>query len=236
MLVTTFAQWRSVVFMLSVLVAGPALATDGPSLDVQIRGACPAASVWLKNYGAKHEAALKHASKQTPGEPALRTRLLALAARDQEARNRIDAEGQNYSQASLKNVLSVDAADLVELRAIIKQFGFPTRAQVGDDGVRAAFILVQHADTDRALQASVLKHVLGSGSELMDPDEAAMLFDRVALASGKPQRYGSQLAMTNGKLTPRLPVEDISTIDARRTSVGLMPLADYVCMVNALQP
>lgn len=57
--------------------------------------------------------------------------------------------------------------------------------------------------------------------------DLAYLFDRVRVAEGQPQRYGTQFTITNGQLEPA-PLEDPANVDERRASVGLMPLAEYV--------
>jgi hypothetical protein len=55
----------------------------------------------------------------------------------------------------------------------------------------------------------------------------ALLYDRTALADGRPQRYGSQLGCDGGKLG-FLRMEDPAGVDARRKAVGLTEtLAEY---------
>lgn len=63
------------------------------------------------------------------------------------------------------------------------------------------------------------------------PDEifradVAYLTDRVLLAEGKKQVYGTQFTLINGKCQAR-PLEDESHVDERRKEVGLPPLAEY---------
>jgi hypothetical protein len=52
------------------------------------------------------------------------------------------------------------------------------------------------------------------------------LTDRVLLAEGKKQVYGTQFTLVNGKCKPR-PLEDEANVDQRRKEVGLRPLAEY---------
>ena len=61
-----------------------------------------------------------------------------------------------------------------------------------------------------------------------------MLSDRVRLAQGQPQRYGTQFVRgAGGELVLEQPVEDIDGIDARRKEMDLMPLNLYQCVLRA---
>jgi len=54
----------------------------------------------------------------------------------------------------------------------------------------------------------------------------ALSIDRVLMQEGKPQRYGSQLQMKEGR-TLDYPIEDMATVDVRRAAMGLEPYAQY---------
>ena len=57
--------------------------------------------------------------------------------------------------------------------------------------------------------------------------DIAYLTDRVLLAEGKPQRYGTQfLKDSAGKWVPKT-LEDPDHVEERRRAVGLQSLADY---------
>jgi hypothetical protein len=54
------------------------------------------------------------------------------------------------------------------------------------------------------------------------------LIDRVLVAKGLPQLYGTQLgAGPNGELAPRTPIEDSANVDARRAAAGLSTPEEY---------
>lgn len=106
---------------------------------------------------------------------------------------------------------------------------WPGRSVVGDDGEEAAWLVAHHAVLDPELQRRCLEML-----ELaVDCDDApavhhALLLDRVRMADGLPQVYGSQLVRRDaGRLEP-WPVEDPGGVDARRAAVGLGALAAYV--------
>jgi hypothetical protein len=53
-----------------------------------------------------------------------------------------------------------------------------------------------------------------------------MLEDRIRVAEGRPQRYGTQFDWdASGEMSP-MPVEEAEHVDERRRAVGLGPLAD----------
>ena len=61
------------------------------------------------------------------------------------------------------------------------------------------------------------------------PEQLALLEDRVALAQGKKQIYGSQIDQDpkSGKYSVA-PIEDEPNVNKRRAAVGLGPLEEYV--------
>lgn len=168
-----------------------------------------------------------------PSEPDLHAELLKMSDADKKARDDVIASGFK-DQGLMKVMLAVDASNLPRIKQIDARQGFPTAAQVGYDGVQAAFILVQHADSDPAFQMHVLDELK---SRLNQGDVGVwnftLLTDRVLLAQHKPQRYGTQFWVSNenGKidLKPKL-TEDPANVDKRRAAIGLPPLADYKCM------
>jgi hypothetical protein len=86
----------------------------------------------------------------TPTDPELRGELLRMKNADQAVRDLpLTTEGE-------ERVLSaVDAVHTARLKAIVAAHGWPTVAQVGQDGADAAWLLAQHADKDPAFQRSV---------------------------------------------------------------------------------
>src|SRR5262249_26015067 len=114
------------------------------------------------------------------------------------------------------------------MKEIVKQFGWPGKSLVGKNGANAAWILVQHADHDRAFQKQCLEFL----QEAVKKGEAtgeqlAYLTDRVRLGEKKKQVYGTQFRVVDGKIQP-YPIQDQAEVDKRRKEVVLPPLADYL--------
>ena len=105
---------------------------------------------------------------------------------------------------------------------------------VGEDAALAAFLMVQHADRDPDFQKKCLP-LLEAAVQATEASGShyAYLTDRVLLAEGKPQRYGSQFQTVDGKSVP-LPLEDPDNVDARRQAVGLRPMAEYAKQMESL--
>ncbi len=159
---------------------------------------------------------------------ALRGELVAMAEEDQRVRAELAADGSLFDgyHPRMRAVHDKNAARLTE---IIGQFGWPGRGLVGEDGSRAAWLILQHAIGQPALQRRglvLLREAVARGD--VPAAEVAMLEDRIAFFEGRPQRYGTQLDWgENGELAP-LPIEDEANVDERRRSVGLGPLAEDV--------
>lgn len=138
-------------------------------------------------------------------------------------------------QVELKRLTSrieqIDAENTKWLKTVLDQHGWPTKSLAGKDGAHAVWLLVQHADRDTKFQ----RHCLDLMSKLpkgeIPPQDVAYLTDRVLLAEGKMQLYGTQFAPKDGKLQPK-PIEDEPNVDARRAAVGLPPMAEYVKILD----
>lgn len=204
-------------------------ADDGDRMMARAMAACPGAASFVAAKDAKHgKARAPERSQPTPTVPALREALLAMSREDQAARSL-----PMDSPDTFKRMAAVDARNLPAMKSIVAEHGFPTVAMVGRDGFDAAWLLVQHADADPAFQKDMLSRL--ADGDVVSAEQIALLSDRVLRAQGKPQRYGSQFEQgRDGRMVPQ-PIEaPVDAIDARRATMGLMPLSDYACMINAM--
>ncbi|MGN6363293.1 DUF6624 domain-containing protein [Asticcacaulis taihuensis] len=114
------------------------------------------------------------------------------------------------------------------LKADVKTNGWPRLSTEGVNMAGDAWLLVQHADHDPAFQQEVLMLLEALlPSKDASPQSYALLYDRVATADKRPQRYGTQGHCTGKATWEPLPVEDSDHLDERRAKVGLGPEADY---------
>ncbi len=116
------------------------------------------------------------------------------------------------------------------------EHGWPGWTLVGSDGAFAAWVIVQHADLDVPVQErglALMTSAVAKGDA--DPSDHAYLVDRVRVAKGQPQVYGTQWGSdASGKPEPRTPIEDEAQVDVRRAKVGLGTIDDYLEELAAL--
>jgi uncharacterized protein DUF6624 len=171
-------------------------------------------------------------SEQVPWEAMLRE-LLAMADEDHRVRAELAADGSLFDGYHPR-MRAVHDGNAARLLAIVRQRGWPGKSQVGPDGARAAWLIVQHAIGQPALQREALDALRVAGARGEVPaEQPAMLEDRIRTLEGRPQRYGTQLDWDeSGQLNP-LPIEDRDAVDTRRLAVGLGPLEEAVRALRA---
>ena len=173
------------------------------------------------------------AAQPSPEPDSLLAQQLALRVEaDQAARGlwslAFDA-GRQPSDADHALVAAVDSLNTAWLKATIAERGWPGSSRVGAKGAHDAWLLAQHADRDPAFQREVLALMEAavaqgeaSGSDL------AYLTDRVRLAAGEPQVYGTQVSVDDGGEPTPINLGDPGGVDERRAAVGLPPLDEYL--------
>lgn len=164
----------------------------------------------------------------------LKERLERIYVRDQTLRHLVEPAEKLFGRDSdemqyLWHLMArEDSLDLTEVTDIIPTRGWVGKSVVGAKANTALWLVIQHASLEAQqgflpqLQQSVADGE-SNGSHL------AMLEDRILMRTGRPQKYGSQIATDpeTGKRSLYL-LEDPYGVDARRAAVGLGPIADYV--------
>lgn len=161
-----------------------------------------------------------------PRYPHLRQELLGMVKADQEVRERWRLHPQDGQAGAA--VGAEDRKNRARLQAIVLAHGWPGYDLVGVDGAHAAWLLVQHQDADRPFQRLCLER-LGKAVARHDasPTDLAYLTDRVLVAEGRKQRYGTQFRQgPGGDLAPS-PIEDPARVDERRRDAGLPSMEEY---------
>jgi len=182
-------------------------------------------------------------------EPELQRELLWRAKADQEARDDwvrwMKDHGSNgvmnlaalgkEERAGFEKVAAkmngVDADNTKWLKGVVEMHGWPANTLAGTDGADAAWLLVQHADADPKFQRRCLDLMSKLPKKEVSQSKLAYLTDRVLLAEGKKQLYGTQFHSVDGKWKVR-PLEDEANVDKRRAQVGLPTLAEYTKLIE----
>jgi hypothetical protein len=156
----------------------------------------------------------------------LRDELVAMADEDRRVRAGLAADGSLFDGYH-PQMQAVHDRNAVRLAGIIDQHGWPGRSLVGEDGARAAWLVLQHAIGHPDLQRKGLVLLQEAAARGEVPDaEVAMLHDRVCFFEGRPQRYGTQYDWDEGGELSPWAIEDEAGVDERRRAVGLPPLAE----------
>lgn len=165
----------------------------------------------------------------------LRGELLRMADDDRRTREELLRAGRlprdNYSPA----MRAVHERNNARMREIVAANGWPGRGLVGDEAGEAAWLVVHHAVLDAELQGACLPLL----EQAVASDDApawqfAYLLDRVRLARGEPQVYGTQYVRGDGggESVPWR-IEDPAGVDERRRAVGLSTLAENTKRIRA---
>ena len=116
----------------------------------------------------------------------------------------------------------------ISIVADILQNGVPKG--LTKESYKTIWIVIDHSSIDKQVQYLPLVEQMAV-EKLIEKDDFAVFFDRVALGQNRPQRYGSQTVQFGTPEDMQLyvwPVEDPATLDSLRESVGLSPLANYL--------
>jgi hypothetical protein len=158
----------------------------------------------------------------------LKSELLAMAEEDSRVRAELVASGELF-QGYAPRMAEVHRRNAEALDAIIQRHGWPGKSLVGEEGADAAWLVLQHAIGNPALQRKclpLLSESVASGE--MKAAHVAYLEDRICVFEQRPQRYGTQFDWDeNGQLSP-WPLEDPERVDAYRKSVGLGTLSEKI--------
>ena len=218
------------------------------SLPRRVKRSITTCVLWLSALAVQADDTSTNAKVE---HPELRSELLQRAEIDQSARigmtkwlsknaskDVVDTRSQCVDQKAEFDKLSaaikkVDSENNDWLKEVVENHGWPTTTLVGKDGARAAWLLIQHADADPQFQRKCLDLMVKLPSGKVSQKHIAFLTDRVLLAEGKKQVYGTQFSKVDGKLRPRA-LEDEANVDKRRAEVGLPPLAEYAKQIEKI--
>jgi len=123
----------------------------------------------------------------------------------------------------------LDKKHVSQLECIISNHGWPTIPLVGKKASFNAWLIAQHADHNLAFQKRALTLIKEShqrDARSVSPSCIAFLTDRILVAEGRKQIFGTQFYRNkSGDFVPR-PILDIVNIEARRSAYGLASFAE----------
>jgi hypothetical protein len=151
--------------------------------------------------------------------------LKIIQERDQRYRGAM-AEADEDLQDLWASQNELDSMNLVRIKEIIDEYGYPGKSMVGyHSGV--AFLVIQHSDLEtQEAYFPILKEAADAGE--MRWSSLALLIDRIRMGKGQKQLYGSQITQNEQGEYIVYPIEDEANVNKRRAEVGLQPLEEYV--------
>ena len=210
-----------------LLIAAPAVAADAP-LSPQAQALIAPVREALDAERAR-QAALPPAANDSET-------LVRLGAMDQVGRRvltRIDltalppAEIPAARKAMWAPIEAVDAENLKALLKMVPAEGWFLKSRYGDKAADAAFHIIQHSDVEQWKRfVPVLEPLVVTGE--VDGQSFGLMYDRLALNEGRPQRYGSQMTCEAGKWVPDR-LEDPARVEEWRKAMGFpQTFAEYL--------
>lgn len=164
----------------------------------------------------------------------LRDELIAMRDRDQKARedcSKGPADAQMPCYVAITD--AVDKPNTARLEEIVKTLGVPDAKMVGEDGVRAYYLVLQHSPSIELKKKSRKSMKKAFEAKVVSAMDYANFTDRLLVNLGKPQVYGSNFDVKDGKLVMSR-TKDVRNLDARRRKLGLPPIAEYARVLEEM--
>ncbi len=167
--------------------------------------------------------------------PVLRDALLKRMEWDQKSRKAVMESAANSidhqpNSQLLQDMHDLDAANRQWLEDFLAKYSWPTQTEVGKDGAHAAWMIVQHADAAPLFQRKCLimiRELFDARPREVDPVDLAYLTDRVRVANGLKQQYGTQVQMRNG-IFRAIEIEKPDEVERLRANLGLQSMENYL--------
>jgi len=159
---------------------------------------------------------------------------------DQQYRAQIEEIIKNYGMQSpeMKNqwklINEKDSLNQIEITKILDERGWLGADVVGRKGNMTLFLVIQHAGLPiQEKYLPMMRDALSKGNA--NPEDLALLEDRVAIRQGKRQIYGSQIGHNaeTGEYYV-MPLDDPDNVDKRRASVGLGLYQEYLSLYGMI--
>lgn len=171
-------------------------------------------------------------SAQSKFNKELAARLDTIYHEDQSGRLKLDSLQKQFGwkseqvQSLLPTMMIQDSINLVKVKNIIDTYGWLGPDEVGKQGAKTIFLVIQHADSlTQVTYFPLMQEAVKKGKA--QPQDLALLEDRILTDQGKEQIYGSQVRTNEAGKFEFFPIKDEANVNKRRAAVGLQPLEEY---------
>jgi hypothetical protein len=127
-----------------------------------------------------------------------------------------------------KEMGPVDRDNTAWLKQRVQELGWIDVARFGKEAAGAAFLIVQHSGDVPLMLAALPEIEADVRQHGLDPQNYALLLDRLNLRLGRRQRYGSQIGGDEQGRLVVMALEDRDHVDELRKAIGLFPLKQYL--------
>lgn len=134
----------------------------------------------------------------------------------------------NFDEAQqVGKMRTVDGVNRKRLKEIIRLIGWPSKDLVGETASSGAFLVAQHAGDDLDFMKEAFSYIeAGYRKQKASPLQYALMYDRIKMLEGKPQRFGTQFNMDSSKCRA-WKLEEPEKVDEYRAQMGIENLAVY---------
>lgn len=148
--------------------------------------------------------------------------------RDELAKRIVEDQAVRTNAGRRGEMQTVDADNTKYLRTLVLDVGWIDAKRFGKQTATNAFLIVQHSGDLRLMQAALPEIEKDMKAGVGDPQDYALLYDRLKLNLGERQRYGSQIGQDKDGNPIVLPLEDKAKVEEFRKAIGLFPLSQYL--------
>ena len=133
---------------------------------------------------------------------------------------------------AINNSMSHDKSNINIIDSLYNIHGLFSKEEIGYKGSIAQFLVIQHSEL--GIQQKWLKRISKAVNDcILTPECYALLKDRVLIAKGKKQIYGTQIFF-DAKLNKYIPypIKDENKVNTRRLMIGMNRLETYLLGYN----
>jgi hypothetical protein len=164
----------------------------------------------------------------------LQDQLVKMAEQNQQVSQSLDKYDPENIPLTLQSVATeINNIHTQTLKEIVTLYGWPSKKQIGEKGIKAAFILIKHSN-DLAFQQDMLPLIIQSyiDKEGIAGQDVAQFTDNVSIKLGKKQVFGTQAKLIDGKVV-FAPIQNMETVDPLRAQMGMSSLLEYKQILKA---
>ncbi|MEK7535925.1 MAG: DUF6624 domain-containing protein [Patescibacteria group bacterium] len=160
----------------------------------------------------------------------IKKEIVERAKRDQEMRRRWGESGFKPNIYNKK----IDKENTRYLKSVVERYGWPSSRQFGKKVVKSAWLIVQHAGHDKTFQWNVLRLLKRQVNSAITPKLIATLEDRLLVADGRKQKYGTQFHIDLKSFSISVPpIANKKKLNMLRKQIGLRPFEEQLKRVTS---